>query len=288
MDITENIELAHHELLAGRFRRMHLNVSDYTFANVYLFRNISRYRIRTKSCGTFISAYNAKGQNYIMPLASPADCSKETLAEFLDANNFFFPIPEEWLPYFPSDAFSVSYDESESDYIYLTSRMASFSGKQFTRHRNHLNQFFSSYRAAGHPLASENITDALTVLQVWQDESGVSAAKTDYAVCAEALNNFSALALWGTMYYIDGIPAGFIIGEALNSDMFCLHFAKGSRKYHGIYQFMFNDTAKKLEDDYKFLNLEEDMGDKNLKKTKLSYGPQQILKKYRIGLKAGI
>ena len=51
---------------------------------------------------------------------------------------------------------------------------------------------------------------------------------------------------------------------------------------------MFNDTAKKLEADYKYLNLEEDMGDKNLKKTKLSYGPQQILKKYRIGLKAGI
>ncbi|HOE80211.1 MAG TPA: phosphatidylglycerol lysyltransferase domain-containing protein [Smithellaceae bacterium] len=288
MDITENIELKHRPFLAARFCRMHLNISDYTFANVYLFRNISRYSIRTKSCGTFISAYNARGQNYIMPLDSPADCSKETLTEFLDGENFFFPIPEEWLRYFPSDTFSISFDDSESDYIYLTSKMASFSGKQFTRHRNHLNQFFGAHRADGRPLGSETLPDAMTVLQIWQDESRLPAAGTDFAVCAEALQNFSDLALWGTIYYIDGRPAGFIIGEPLNSDMFCLHFAKGSRQYHGIYQFMFNDTAKKLEDDYKFLNLEEDMGDKNLKKTKLSYGPQQILKKYRIGLKAGI
>lgn len=288
MDITENIELAHHELLAGHFRKMHLSVSDYTFANVYLFRNVSRYTIRTKSCGTFISAYNARGQNYIMPLSSPADCSTETLIEFLDTDNFFFPIPEEWLCYFPSDTFSISFDDSESDYIYLTSRMASFSGRQFTRHRNHLNQFFGAYDASGLPLDKETAPDAMTVLQIWQDESRLPAAKTDFAVCAEALQNFSDLALWGTIYYIEGRPAGFIIGEPLNSDMFCLHFAKGSRKYHGIYQFMFNDTAKKLKADYKYLNLEEDMGNKNLRKTKLSYGPEKILKKYRIGLKEGI
>ncbi|NLN38786.1 MAG: DUF2156 domain-containing protein [Smithella sp.] len=288
MEITENIELKHRPFLAERFHRMHLNISDYTFANVYLFRNIGRYNIKTKDCGTFISAYNFKGQNYIMPLSSPEVCSAETLVEFLDADNFFFPIPEEWLPFFPADTFSVSCDDSESDYIYLSSAMASFSGKQFTRHRNHLNQFFGAYQAVDRSLGDDALTDAMAVLETWQDESRISPAKTDFAVCAEALQNFSDLALWGTIYYIEDQPAGFIIGEALNSDMFCLHFAKGSRKYHGIYQFMFNDTAKKLETDYKYLNLEEDMGNKNLRKTKLSYGPQRILKKYRVGLKAGI
>ena len=76
-----------------------------------------------------------------------------------------------------------------------------------------------------------------------------------------------------------------IIGEALNSDTFCLHFAKAPKKYHGIYEFMFNDTAKRLQSQYKYLNLEEDMGNKNLRRTKSSYGPERLLKKYRIGIK---
>jgi hypothetical protein len=116
----------------------------------------------------------------------------------------------------------------------------------------------------------------------------VVASKTDFAVCEEALQNFSELALWGTIYYIENKPAGFIIGEALNKDTFCLHFAKASKNYHGIYEFMFNDTAIKLQSQYKYLNLEEDMGNKNLRRTKSSYGPECILKKYRASLRTGV
>lgn len=287
MDMIETIDLKHRPFLAERFSQMHLNISDYTFANTYLFRNISRYQILTKDCGTFISAFNRQGQNYIMPLSNPESCSADTLRQLINHADFFFPIPEEWLLFFPEHAFSASFDDSESDYIYLTSNMASFAGKQYTRHRNHLNQFFGSYRAADQPLGGGNLEDAVTILQNWQDESAVSAGKTDFAVCMEALQDFSELALWGTIYYIEKKPAGFIIGEALNKDTFCLHFAKASKQYHGIYEFMFNDAAKKLEDQYLYLNLEEDMGNKNLRKTKSSYGPERILKKYRVGLKAG-
>jgi hypothetical protein len=50
---------------------------------------------------------------------------------------------------------------------------------------------------------------------------------------------------------------------------------------------MFNDSAIRLQSRYEYLNLEEDLGNKNLRKTKTSYGPEQILKKYRVSLKAG-
>jgi len=288
MDIIENINLAHRSFLSERFHRMNLNLSDYTFANIYLFRNENRYRVLTKDCGTFISAYNRENQNYVMPLDSPEACSPDTLSELLEAGHFFFPIPEEWLAHFPEDRFSVSFDDGESDYIYLTTGMASFAGKQFTRHRNHLNQFLGSYQTADQPLGGQNLKDAAAILDCWQDESRVCAEKTDFAVCREALEKYQELALAGTIYYIDYQPAGFIIGEALNAEMFCLHFAKASKKYHGIYEFMFNDTARKLVSQYKYLNLEEDMGNKNLRKTKSSYGPERILKKYRVSLKTGV
>ncbi len=284
MDIKENIDLSHREFLTDQFHQLNLDISDYTFANIYLFRQVSHYEILKKDCGVFISAFNRQGQNYILPLNDLRICSLEMLKSLLDDGKFFSPVPEAWLGFFPQDTFWVTYDDSESDYIYRTENLASFSGKTFHRHRNHLNQFLGLYRPEGRPLCPDNVSDALAVLHEWQAQSGLSLEETDFSVCEEALRQFSELALWGTIYYIDGKPAGFIIGEALNRDMFCLHFAKASKRYHGIYEFLFNDTAKKLVQSYRFLNMEEDMGNKNLRKTKTSYGPERMIRKYRVAL----
>jgi hypothetical protein len=264
---------------------MNLQISDYTFANVYLFRKISNYEFLTTDCGLFISGQNKQEQRYIMPLNDPRGCDMQTFNDLLGQQKLFFPIPEEWLSFFPADKFVISYDDSESDYIYLTEKMANFKGKQYTRHRNHLHQFLSLHAPKGELISTNNFQDAMSVLQGWQNDSGSAPDKTDFEQCSEALQKFSGLALWGTIYYIDNRPAGFIIGEALNTDTFCLHFAKASMKYHGIYEFMFNDTAKRLQFQYKYLNLEEDMGNKNLRRTKGSYGPELLLKKYRISIK---
>jgi uncharacterized protein len=285
METLEIVDLKHHDCLTDRFHQMNLQISDYTFANIYLFRNISNYEFLTKDCGLFVSGQSRQKQRYIMPLNDPRDCNMRTFNDILGRHNFFFPVPQEWLCYFPEDKFLISYDESESDYIYLTENMAGFKGKQYVRHRNHLNQFLSLYAPENKPLSMKNYPDALCVLQEWQNNSRTTPDKTDFDQCSEALQKFSGLALWGTIYYIDDKPAGFIIGEALNKDTFCLHFAKASTKYHGIYEFMFNDTAKRLLSKYKYLNLEEDMGDKNLRRTKSSYGPELLLKKYRVSIR---
>jgi hypothetical protein len=262
-----------------------LRLSDYTFANTYLFRKISNYEILTTDCGLFISGRNRREQNYIMPLNDLRNCDLEIFRGLLDENSFFFPIPEEWLSFFPADKFVASCDDGEADYIYLTEKMASFKGGQYTRHRNHLNQFFSSYNPEAQALAGGNVLQAMTILQTWQDDSGLALSKTDFEQCREALEKISELELWGTIYCIENEPAGFIIGEPLNKETFVLHFAKALKKYHGIYEFMFNDTAKRLAPHYKFLNLEEDMGNKNLRRTKGSYGPEMLLKKYHISLR---
>ena len=285
METIETVDLKHIQCLTDRFHQMNLQISDYTFANVYLFRKTSHYEFLTTDCGLFVSGQNKQKQIYIMPLNDPHGCDMQTFKDLLGRQKIFFPIPEEWLSCFPEDKFVISCDDNESDYIYLSENMAGFKGKQYTRHRNHLNQFLSLYVPEGEPISINNFQDALRVLQEWQNDSRTAPDKNDFEQCSEALQNISELALWGTIYYINGNSSGFIIGEALNNDTFCLHFAKASKKYHGIYEFMFNDTAKRLQSQYKYLNLEEDMGNKNLRRTKSSYGPERLLKKYRISIK---
>jgi hypothetical protein len=285
MKKLETIDFQHRELLLENFKQLNLPISNYTFANIYLFRSISHYEFLTTDCGLFISGLIQNGQHYITPLNDLRTCNLQTFENLLDKQNAFFPIPEEWLSFFPEDRFVINFDDSESDYIYLTEKMASFKGKQYLRHRNHLNQFFSAYNHQAEMMSEENTPKAMTVLQAWQNDSGLALNKTDFEQCREALDKFSVLALWGTLYYIENKPAGFVIGEALNTETFVLHFAKATKKYHGIYEFMFNDTARRLLPQYKFLNLEEDMGNKNLRRTKRSYGPEILLKKYRVYLK---
>jgi uncharacterized protein len=285
MEKTETIDFQHRQLILEKFRELNLPISDYTFANVYLFRNISRYEFLTTDCGLFIASSNRQGQRCIMPLNDLRQCELATFKNILDKQNSFFPIPEEWLSHFSEDEFLMTYDEGDSDYIYLTENMASFKGRQYTRHRNHLNQFHSLYAPQAESLTKHNTLQAKAILQDWQDESKLGINNTDFEQCLEALELIEELALWGTIYYIENEPAGFIIGEPLNTDTFGLHFAKASKKYHGIYEFMFNDSAKRLVTQYKYLNLEEDMGNKNLGRTKASYGPEKLLKKYRVHLK---
>lgn len=284
----ETINFQHRELLLEKFKQLNLPFSDYTFANIFLFRSICHYELLNTDCGLFISSRNLQGQHYLMPLADLRECDKKTLETLLDKGGCFFPVPEEWLSFFPEDKFFITHEDSESDYIYLTEKMASFRGKQYNRHRNHLNQFFSLYNHHTEMISAENASRALIILQAWQNNSGLALSKTDFEQCREALEKFSALALWGTLYYIDHEPAGFIIGEALNAETFVLHFAKAAKTYQGIYEFMFNDTAMRLLPQYKFLNLEEDMGNKNLRGTKSSYGPERLLKKYRVCLKQNL
>jgi hypothetical protein len=285
MDTLETVDLKHLRCLTDRFHQMNLQISDYTFANIYLFRKIDNYEFLTTDCGLFVSGRNKQGQSFIMPLNDLRGCDMQTFHDLLARQGCFFPIPEEWLSFFPEDKFAINCDDNESDYIYLTEKMASFKGRQYSRHRNHLHQFLSLYLPKGELISANNSRNAMSVLQEWQNDSGLAPDKTDYEQCHEALQKISELALWGTIYYIEENPAGFIIGEALNNDTFCLHFAKASTRYHGIYEFMFNDTAKRLQSQYKYLNLEEDMGNKNLRRTKDSYGPELLLKKYRISIK---
>lgn len=285
MEKIEKIDFQHRNLLMDRFKLLNLRVSDYTFPNIYLFRHINHYEFLTTDCGLFISGQCRHGQNYIMLLNDLRTCDLQTFENLLGKQNSFFPIPEEWLSFFPADKFSITYEDSDSDYIYLTEKMAAFKGGQYTRHRNHLNQFFSFYNPRAEMISKNNVAQALSILQAWQNDSRLTINKTDYEQCRDAIELIEELALWGTLYYIENEPAGFIIGEKLNTETFVLHFAKASKKYHGIYEFMFNDTAKRLLPQYKFLNLEEDMGNKNLRRTKASYGPEMLLKKYRVRLK---
>ena len=98
----------------------------------------------------------------------------------------------------------------------------------------------------------------------------------------EALLMSEALSLCGCIYYVEEIPAAYLIGEELNPATFVVHFEKGVGGYKGLLQFVNKSFAGLLPQKYEFINREQDLGDPGLRASKEGYRPCAFVKKYRV------
>jgi len=280
----EKLGLQHKDILFTALKSAGTNLSEYSFANLYLFRNVHDYHVISDH-ETWIEGLTRKGQRYIMPTRDIREIEASYLRDILTEYENMYPIPEEWLTAFSGEEYLFSYSNDDSDYIHHIEKMGSYAGKKMHKKKNLLTQFLALYTHQALPLTEKEMDDARRILDLWQKEMTVAPEDTDYYSTREALTLYDELILCGGIYYADNEPAGFIIGEELNEKVFALHFAKGLRRYKGIYQFMYNNFANIMPKKYCCFNFEQDMGNEALRQAKESYYPEEMVKKYNVALK---
>lgn len=267
--------------------------SDASFANIYLLRNkystkISRYK------DFIIRKYSGKGARcgYTFPLGK-GDVAKALAEIEKDAKEcgerlqFAFVTEEqkEVLENAMPARFCYSSDAGDSDYIYLRSELASLSGKAFHKKKNHFSKFVRTYPDYKYyEIGACNIYDAQKVADAWyyehlQDEDASQLA--EYKAIKEALENFEELGLIGGIIYVNDSPCAMTIASKINENTVDVHFEKAVGEYalNGGYAAINKLFSEKL-DGVTWLNREEDIGIEGLRKAKLSYRPQIMLKKY--------
>jgi hypothetical protein len=169
-------------------------------------------------------------------------------------------------------------DRDNFDYLYLRTDLAELSGKKYHKKRNLVHAFLNAYRHEEMPLTAERIPQAVEVLDRWRLDKGVDG---DYTAAREALELFSILKMRGRIYYVDGQPAGWCLGESLaRGRMFTIHFEKAIDGYKGIYQYMNQSFAAALPAYYTHINREQDLGDEGLRQAKMTYRPCGFVRKY--------
>jgi len=280
----EPLGLHHKDVLAPLLRAITVPLSEYCFANLYLFRESHGYEVLTDG-GIFIKGRTYDGHTYLMPTVPAAQLDQVRLKEHLREVDLLFPVPGEWLGAFDPAAYEISFHDGDADYLYTVEKMSTLAGRKLHKKRNLLKQFVESYRHEAMPLTADRLNDARLILDAWQQESTLDREATDYGPCREALDRYEELAVCGGIYYADGEPAGFVLGEEVNDETFVLHFAKALTKFKGVYQFMFNNFAKILPPKYTHLNLEQDLDKENLRVFKSSYVPDVLVKKARVRLR---
>lgn len=278
----ESITLEHQELLVKRFTELNVTLSECSFPNVYLFQKTHSYQILFGE-EVYISGIHRDFSPYIM-LTVPFTGITAELESLLKQVSFIYPIPDEWLSKFPKDIFTATYQEADSDYIFSSEKLRSYPGRNLSSKRNLVRQFLDKYSWEGKVLSQETVADAKAILEEWK-QSREEEGTADYYACKEALSIWNDIReIEGRIYYTEGKPIGFIIGSNLSNTCHVIHFLKGIKDYKGIYQFLYQDYVCHLNERIKYVNLEQDLGNPQLRQAKHSYEPDFLCKKWRLKL----
>ena len=281
----EKLTIEHRELVQQALKAAGVPLSEYSFTNLYLFREVHNYMVVTGEHCTYIKGITRDGLPYGMPLCNLSNIDTDLAQKAAAAAGMIFPIAERDLNRFDPEIFEWSYNIDDSDYLFTVEKMSTYPGRHLHKKRNLMKQFMELYSWTAEDLDQSRIKDALFILEQWQKGTGAEPEASDYFSCAEALSNTEGFLLSGVIYYIDDKPAGFLLGERITEDTYALHFAKGNTEYKGLYQFMYNHFAKTLHGSCEWINFEQDLGIAALRQAKESYQPDAMGHKYRVQLK---
>lgn len=174
-----------------------------------------------------------------------------------------------------------------SDYLYLTSDHANFTGRKFTTQRNHINKFLRNYENWELRLIDDN---TLAEVKAFYGDYEARFAKSEVTAIEEqektneVLDRYEDYGFVGYALYVENKVVGFAIGEIIGDVMF-IHVEKADKDMEGVNTMLVMQFAKQFEDRVTYLNREEDVGDMGLRYSKTKYRPIDMVYKYEVNFK---
>lgn len=272
---VEPLSISHQNLISEKLKRLNINLSEYSFANLYLFRKTHHYELVIND-EVFIRGVTRDGNLFYMPIFRPECRHLAMIQSLISLGELLFPIPQEWLPPFQTGNFEMSSNKDDSDYLFHVDKLALYPGRNLSKKRNLVKQLLSAHKVKVSPLKNRNREIAIDILKHWQEEQS---EEKDTEACLEALQMLDILYLQGEIFYIDEKPEGFVIGEWINPSCFVVHFEKADKNMKGLYQYLLQHLAQSLDNHDAWINLEQDLGSPAIRQSKHSYQPDIIVPK---------
>jgi hypothetical protein len=209
-----------------------------------------------------------------------------------EAGTVFTRVPETlartWQQHARSDI-GLTEERDQWDYVYDVGELVELKGNRFHKKKNLLNQFLRNYDWHYLDFSAKTIEPAMAMQADWCNWKDCESSEV---LSAENRAVFKILSFWDQL---DGLNGGvlmdedmivaYTIGETLTDDMVLVHFEKGCPDYKGVYQAINQMYLAHLPPRFRWVNREQDLGDKGLRKAKLSYNPARFLKKYQVTIR---
>ena len=268
------------DVLHPRFQSLPDGISEFTFANIYLFRHVHNYRVSRLPNDLFVIVgqdEDGKKTFFMLPFGLP---DEDTIKDLFHRHATMKAVSPSQAESLRRLGYSLQEDQANFDYLYAREDLVNLTGRKFHKKKNLLNLFVSSYEYQGRPLLQEYMDDAMHILDEWKAQHP---SPDDYVAAKEALEKMEQLQLCGGVFYVDDYPVAYSLGEELaKGRSFVIHFEKAVRltDYKGLYQFVNQAFASILPDKYETINREQDLGAPGLRQAKQSYHPLAFVKKY--------
>ncbi len=271
---------------------------EYAFSTLFIWRSMCKvYHSIINDALIVKKVDNERGQAFMAPIGYDQRDLKVIMDQLIklksessDMKYLLRDVEEPFLAELISlygDKVKYIEDEGNFDYIYNAEELISLSGKKFHSKKNHFNSFITSYSYCIKDLKEPGVGEAcINFSKKWLDDK---TGKTDelwheLQAIENLINYCTELNIEGMAVYVEDKIVGFTLGQKLNDDMVIIHIEKGDNDFRGVYAFLNRVFLDKYFHDIKYVNRQEDVGLKGLRKAKMSYHPVKFEKKYNVNI----
>ena len=173
-----------------------------------------------------------------------------------------------------------------ADYIYEAEKLATYAGKALHGKKNHCNRFEAEHDWRFEPLTRALIPACEEMLTAWTEDNAErldDSIRYEHDAIERAFRHYEGLGMEGGVLFADGKLLGFTFGEMTSSDAFDVHVEKAAADVNGAYPMVCRELTRMLlrnHPELKWINREDDMGLEALRRSKESYKPAFLLRKY--------
>ena len=265
------------------FARLQPRISEFTFANLYLFRHAHAYAVTMVGDAVVVTGSGYDGAPYVLPPLS-GDVGT-AISQLLAAGEALYGADDTFTARHLSDAtLEIREDRDNFDYLYLRQELAELPGNRFHKKKNRISYFTTRHTFTIERYTQDDLADCLDLLDIWRQghiPTGSASLEAEAEATTEALALAGELGLAGLLIRVEGVVKGFMLGERLNSTTSVCHFEKADPFMEGVVQLLDREYNRLLFADCTYVNREQDLGEPGLREAKLSYHPVELVKKYR-------
>lgn len=185
--------------------------------------------------------------------------------------------------------FVIDEKRDYAEYLYTHDKLALLPGHEMASKRHDISTFDRQYagRYVVQRIETAEQVDEIRPFQSWWKaermarEEDVQLEREDESIRI-GLEHFFELGLSGILVYIDDRLAGYAYGAALSDDCYDVMIEKGDRSAPDVYKILNRDLVRLCCDGMTWINREEDLGVEGLRKAKLSYKPDRLIRKFSV------
>ena len=241
---------------------------------------------------------NEKERVYLFPLGDTgnADAAREAVNLVLEdarangARVRFETVTEraaDFLRAHFADRFVLTEERDFAEYLYTHDKLALLPGHEMASKRYDIHTFERDYgdRCEIRCIETREQIEEIARFQEWWMKEKTEHEEDVQLECEHesillGLEHFFELGLSGITVRIDGEMAGYAYGARLSDTGYDVMIEKGNRAFTDIYRVLNRDLVRLCCEGIAYINREEDLGEEGLRRAKLSYKPDILLKKF--------